>query len=151
MKNSVLIGALGVSIVLGGTAQSLAAPEGYGPRHSFETLDADKDGQVTQAEFDAHRAERFAKADTNSDGLLSRDEILAKGQQRAERFADRMFKRLDENRDGAISLAEMSEGRGNRFFDRADSDGDGAVSEAEFDKMKARMIERHTSRQKDQE
>jgi len=151
MKNSVLIGTLAVSIVLGGAVQGLAASGGHGPRHSFETLDTNKDGQVSKAEFDAHRAERFARADTNSDGLLSRDEILARGQGRAERFADQMFQRLDENRDGAISLAEMSEGRGNKFFDRADSDGSGSVSKAEFDTMKERMAERHKSRQKGQE
>lgn len=147
MKNSVLIGALAASIVLGGAMQGLAAPDSQGPRHSFETLDTNDDGQITQAEFDAHRAERFAKADTNSDGVLSRDELLARGQQRSERFADRMFQRLDENRDGAISLAEMSKGRGNGFFDRADSDGSGAVSKAEFDTMKQRMADRHKSRQ----
>ena len=148
MNNVVLIGTLAVSIVVGGAAQGFAASEPHGPKHSFEALDADGDGEVSRAEFDSHRADRFAKADTNGDGLLSRDEVVARGQDRAERFADRMFQRLDENRDGAISLAEMSEGRGNRFFDRADSDGNGAVSKPEFEQMKKRFAEHRKSRER---
>lgn len=150
MKNLVMMSALALSIVVGGTVEVLAASERGGARHSFEELDANSDGQVSQAEFAAHRAERFETADANGDGQLSRDEILARGkardEARAERRADKMLERLDANKDGALTLAELNDGRGGKLFDRADSDGNGAVSKAEFDQMKEHHKERKKSK-----
>lgn len=39
-------------------------------------MDADKDGVVTRAEMDAMGARRFATADTNHDGWLSKGEVI---------------------------------------------------------------------------
>lgn len=45
----------------------------------FDALDANKDGNIAQAEADAHPtvAQNFTTADTNSDGALSREEFAA--------------------------------------------------------------------------
>ncbi len=79
----------------------------------------------------------FRKADTNDDGVISKDEALAVRQ--------RLFSRLDRNGDGAIdrdeiegardaimARAEAAEARlGNRMR-RLDTNGDGKVSAGEF-------------------
>lgn len=41
-------------------------------------------------------------ADANKDGVISKDEFMAKHQQRAER----MFSKLDANKDGKVDQAE---------------------------------------------
>lgn len=63
-----------------------------GDRHTkmIERLDTDKDGKISKAEFDAHKAEREGK--------------------RAERKA-KMFKKLDTNGDGVISEEEFNAGK----------------------------------------
>jgi len=45
----------------------------------FDTLDANKDGNLAQAEADAHPtvAQHFKEADANGDGALSREEFAA--------------------------------------------------------------------------
>ncbi|MBZ9672594.1 EF-hand domain-containing protein [Mesorhizobium sp. ES1-3] len=77
------------------------------------------------------------RLDTNSDGAISKDEILA--------ARERIFKRLDRNGDGIIDekevetarqavedRAEAAEARlGNRLR-RMDRNGDGKVTEDEF-------------------
>lgn len=64
------------------------------------------------------------RADTNGDGMISKDEAMA---QSAERFAA-----LDTNQDGVLTPDEMT-GPGARMLARADSDGDGKVTRAEYD------------------
>ncbi|MEG3180704.1 EF-hand domain-containing protein [Sphingomonas sp. LT1P40] len=44
--------------------------------------DADKDGVITRAEFDAQSAQRFAKLDANADGRLTAEELRAGRPQR---------------------------------------------------------------------
>ena len=41
----------------------------------FARLDANKDGAITKAEFDASAKARFQAADANKDGMLSGDEL----------------------------------------------------------------------------
>lgn len=144
MKNATLMTVLGLAILVGGTAGSWAASDrGAGPRHSFEDLDANGDGQLTQAELDGHMQARFAQADTNGDGRLSKDELQARGSSRASKRADKMIERLDANGDGGLSLEEMRQGRGGAMFERADADGDGAISKAEFDEARANAKGHH--------
>ena len=121
------------------------AQQGEGRRVSFDTLDADGDGLVTQAELAAFGAVRvdqwFAATDADGDGRLTVDEMLtAQSQRRAEtegRRAERAVERLDADGDGAVSRSEVEASRrggdrGGRAFDRLDRDGDGAVSRPEW-------------------
>jgi Ca2+-binding EF-hand superfamily protein len=153
MKTSVLTPALAVAVLLGGTVLALAesgpGKMGHGMRmqHSFEELDADADGRITQEEMTAHMQAQFEGADADGDGALSRDELVTRMTERqAERiaaYANHMIERHDSDGDGKLSPDEMKADRGGRMFKRADADGDGAITKAEFDEMREEMQNRH--------
>lgn len=106
----------------------------------FQELDANNDGAVSAEEF-ANRQDRFARADVDGNGILTAEEIIAGGQERAERRAARMIERLDSDGDGALSRAEIEDRRSpERMFARLDTNDDGVVSEEEF--AEARMDRR---------
>lgn len=144
MKNLMIMSALGMSIALGGAVQGMAASgEGKGPRHSFEDLDANGDGQLTREEMQAHMKARFDAADTDGDGVMSLEEMQARGQKRAAKRAGKMIERLDSDGDGGVSFEEAQARRGGKMFDRADANDDGAISKAEFDAAREKMREMH--------
>lgn len=128
-----------LAIILGAGIASVAVANQGGEQHrpSFEALDADKDGKLTQAELDAHKAQEFTKADTNGDGKLSSDEMLARATaKRAEHMSKRvakMIERVDTDGDGMLSAAELQDmPRGKGMFKRMDADGDGVITGEEF-------------------
>lgn len=109
-------------------------------RPSFTELDTNSDGVLSQEELQAPMQERFAAADTNGDGALSAEELAEAAQTRR---AERMVQRLDQNDDGLIQAEEMMAGRGDRSpMERIDVDGNGEISEEEF----ADAQERHGDR-----
>jgi EF hand len=90
---------------------------------------------------------RFARADTDRNGVLSRAEVDRGLPGLAPRFND-----IDRNRDGNLSPDEVRtwsasrkaddrkrEGAFAEHFRRADSDGDGALTRAEADKALPRL------------
>lgn len=115
-----------VTVLLAGTAIALGlgaaalAQTGPGAKSSgerfrtqfFERLDADKDGKITKAEYEASRAAEFKTADKNGDGFIDKDEFAAYGDQRRTEFVERMFARLDKNGDGKLTADELAAGRG---------------------------------------
>ncbi|GAB5437623.1 EF-hand domain-containing protein [Falsiruegeria mediterranea] len=118
-----------------------------GSHATFQELDADGNGEITQAEMEAHRTARFAKADTDGDGKLSLEEATAKGQERAAKRAEKMFERHDANKDGFLDAEELPKPRrAGKFFDRMDKDGSGGISEAEFAEARERMKEHRKKR-----
>ena len=116
-----------------------ATAKGGGERVSFEQLDANGDGALTQEEMAAHGAKRFADADTDGDGFLSAEELAevakARAGKRAEKRSAKMLKHLDANDDGKLSADEMkpSEERMAKRFERADKNDDGQLSQEEFE------------------
>lgn len=120
---------------------------GGGAGFDFAAVDADKNGQITQAELDAFQAARAAEVDTDKDGFISAEEMTA---QMSARMQDRLGKMArhaiveqDEDGDGKVSLAEMDAGRGlDKLMTRADANGDGGLSQEEVDGMQVRMQER---------
>lgn len=103
---------------------------------TFESLDIDGNGAITTAEIAEKAMEKFNAGDTDADGFLSADEMLAAGQARMARRIDNLFERRDENGDGLLSPEEMRPQNAGERFMRADTDGNDEVSEAEFDAAK---------------
>ena len=142
------------ALALAAPALGFAQDAPMAPGAMFDTLDADKDGNVTQAEADAAQAARFAKADTNSDGKLDQTELLAQAEaMQAEHMAAMMERMktelpkriahmmidLDANSDGFITIDEMGDKGMGRMFDHLDTNSDGSISQAEADTMRQQM------------
>ncbi len=68
---------------------------------------AEEGGPDRQGERDQKRQEHYMKADTNKDGFLTKDEMLAQHKKRL----DEMFEKSDLNKDGKLSKDEMQKGR----------------------------------------
>ncbi|MEL6508840.1 MAG: EF-hand domain-containing protein [Pseudomonadota bacterium] len=136
LKLSILTGAiiLGASLAAAPMAIAEGGPGARGI--SFEELDADGDGTVTEAELDAHRAARFAAMDSDGNGSLNAAELAAVAEQRKADRVARMIERIDTNDDGELSaeeLAAMRDKRRGGGFERMDADRDGSISQAEFE------------------
>lgn len=127
----------------------------------FAMLDADHDGAVTRAEFDAarasmwqrmqeHRARAFDRLDANKDGVLSRDEFdtpappppggpggPGMGGGPPPAGAPGMKARMMGRRMGAMAMM-----MGPQWFDRADADHDGRLTLAEARTAALAMFDR---------
>lgn len=122
-------------------AQARKAGEGRGGlRPAFSDLDVNGDGQITKADIEARQAARFAAIDTDGNGTLSAQELItaarAKSESRIKTRTEKMLGRRDANGDGVLSAEEIAPKAMPRLFKRLDTDGDGAVSLAEFDAAK---------------
>lgn len=140
MKNAKFIPAIVLSAVaITGTSVLAAGPKDREPV-SFEELDANGDGQVTQEEMQAQRSQRFTNADTDRDGQLSVEEVQAARQQRTNDRVAKMFEKHDANNDGYLSEDELpKQRRADKMFDRIDADNSGGISEQEFADAKDKM------------
>lgn len=132
----------------------MAAPAFAAPheRNAFiHDYDANHDGEVTQAEFDAGRTARFKATDANGDGWLSDAEYLAEFEPRLDarlarstksaedKLSDRQrevrqthvrFGVLDKDKDGKMTKAEY-DASGARAFAQQDKDKNGKISDAD--------------------
>jgi hypothetical protein len=128
----------------------------------FATLDANRDGFLSDAERsavrDARIEKRFAQLDTDRNGSVTLAEMKAQGDRRGEASAERSGRRghhgkhpgmraggrghggmhLDANKDGRISKAEFQAPALERF-DRMDADRNGVVTTAEHQAARAAM------------
>lgn len=135
----------------------------------FGRIDANHDGVITLAEFDAYRAARlaewqagrgerrdraFAAMDSDRNGQVSKAEfdsfatsdrakalrhLAGLGIARA-RMGNRWFDRADGNHDGKVTLDE-AQTSAMAIFDRVDADHDGMVSPEERRMSWAKMRE----------
>ena len=142
--------ALAASLIALAAAPAFAGADhgGHGKHGGwFKALDTDGDGKISQAEFDAAKADRFAKADADGDGKVTADEMKQaferKHEERMKKHEARMeehFKALDTDGDGAVSEAEM-QAHHVQMFSKLDADGDGFVSEEELKAHKKSHME----------
>jgi hypothetical protein len=89
--------------------------------------DANKDGIVDRAEWNAGQQARFQELDKNGDGKISAQEFSPGGTTDKREAA---FRRLDADRDGAVTQTEFM-AQADRNFARCDSDKDGKITTAE--------------------
>ncbi|MBA8882946.1 EF-hand domain-containing protein [Dokdonella fugitiva] len=106
-------------------AGSHAARRAEFEQRFLDQVDADHDGMVSRAEYQAWVDRRFAKLDANGDGRVDADEIAASPQatRRAHRRAERLIKHFDTDGSGSISKADY-EARQMARFDRLSGGSD---------------------------
>jgi EF hand len=136
--NKLLIATVAFAAMSGAAAAQ--APGGdHGPGAMFAAADANHDGNITRAEFDAARGGHFTQMDANHDGSLSADERPQHGPPpgAAPGGGDHAAHgpRGDTNGDGVISRAEF-DAQGADMFARLDADHNGAISQAEIQAMR---------------
>jgi len=89
---------------------AMAGPQGrFNPENLLEQLDADKNGEITEAEA-GNNWRVLRRFDENQDGKVTKAEIAKVREQREKEAAARRaeeFGRLDKNGDGALSFAEL--------------------------------------------
>lgn len=138
----ILLAAAGFAALAGAAGLALAQDNGGRERgaHGIFQSDANSDGVLTRAEFDAGRAAAFARLDADNNGQLTREEMRAeRGDRRGgERRGGRGHRgggmhsltSADANNDGNITREEFL-ARPTEMFDRLDANDDGVISTAE--------------------
>lgn len=149
-----------------GANQSARGPGPRGPGALFDEMDKNKDNRVTWDEAWTYVQGRFSAADADRDGGLTRQEADAlrpTGGRRREgaaqpsadqaarraRFGDVLFRGMDANRDGRVTLDELRpvvEARFRGF----DANGDNAVERAELPQRREGPRQRGDGGQKGQ-
>jgi HipA-like protein len=96
--------------------------------------DSNNDGMVTRDEFLTRRAQAFPDLDGDGSGSLTANEFEAAVAGRAQRFSAKAFGMVDINGDGVISRSEWEQNPP-RAFDRLDRNEDGALSQEELSRL----------------
>jgi len=91
-------------------------------------VDANGDGNISQAEHDAVRAAHLAELDRDNDGYVTYDEQKAAMEARARAG---FTKRHDKDGDGRVSIDELGD-RGEGMFKRMDANADGMITQEEM-------------------
>lgn len=126
-----------------GKAREKASKEAENPYlERFKQLDRDGNGFVTIEEWPLDRPS-FERVDRNQDGRLSQAELLTPNTLRRDRV-DVQFDELDTNRDGYLSQSERQ--RAGAGLERLDRNRDGALSRSEFQKIENVWSPRTTGR-----
>lgn len=133
MKMSVISGLL----VGGLLCSSLSLADAGGTSKFMRFFDTNKDGVVTQDEFEAAMKTRFNRMDSDHNGSVSREEFQNYLQQRRLEHKQAWLKQMDSNGDGQVSkdeyLAYQTQMAVTRFA-RLDINHDGILSADELDR-----------------
>lgn len=139
-RKTVLIVA-GALVTLGAVA-AISAPwerghrgwgwgDGPGGKHRWHR-------SVTQEQFDTNTRARFARFDSNGDGMIDASEVEARQAQRGarharkhERRAERLLRRFDADRDGKATRDEFMQSV-DKHFAEFDLDSDGRITDEDL-------------------
>lgn len=148
-KLKLAAGFIGLATLASTIAPAMAEREYDGKRHSmrdreshraaiaerFNKADADSDGSITFEEFAEAMQGPLGAADADSDGTITVEEAVVAIQKRQEertrRIAERMINRLDIDNNGSLTVAEVEASR-DRLFARLDRDNDGKIEKGEM-------------------
>jgi Ca2+-binding EF-hand superfamily protein len=97
----------------------------------FDRIDADRDGDISRAEYRDFQIARWPRIDRNGDGFLTLDDFPRFAAGRARTLLAEIAY-LDTNGDGRISRDEFVNGPA-PLFRRADLNGDNLLSRAELE------------------
>ena len=145
MKTIMLSSAVVLSLTMG-----TAIAEPNMANRLLEQFDVNQDGSISGEEVQSVLDQKFTTADTNTDGLLTQEEItVAREVEHQERAASR-FAELDTDGNGSLSLEEFQAGKppaehGDRsegMLSQLDLDGDGMLSSIE---MNSPLVDRFTN------
>jgi Ca2+-binding EF-hand superfamily protein len=118
----------------------------HGPAARFTELDTNKDAKITLAELTASRASWLARVDTNKDGVASTGELEAGFEAQRKERLEKMFAAQDDNRDGRLARTESH--MPSAWFERADQNHDGALTLAELTEARKNMGPGHERERK---
>ena len=93
----------------------------------LESIDADGDGKLTQAEIDRARNDRHAAHDADGDGNLALEEFAGLWHETTRPLTVRAFQMLDADGDAVVTRAEYDRPLAG-IVERFDRNGDGALS-----------------------
>ena len=93
----------------------------------FDSVDADGNGMLSQAEIDQVRNDRHAAHDADRDGNLGLEEFAGLWHETTRPFTVRVFQMLDTDGDAVITRAEYDRPLAG-IVARLDRDGDGGLS-----------------------
>ena len=136
--------AIAVAAALGGTALAGASYAGHrgggdgmgfldkgqlavSAMEMFDSIDADGDGTLTQAEIDKARNDRHAVHDADGDGNLSLEEFAGLWHETTRPLTVRVFQMLDTDGDAVVTRAEYDRPLAG-IVEWLDRDGDGGLS-----------------------
>ncbi|HHT9128184.1 MAG TPA: hypothetical protein ACFYEE_05405, partial [Candidatus Wujingus californicus] len=79
----------------------------------FQKLDANNDSSVTKDEAKGKKMQKMGliNADTSNDGKLSKDEVVAFLEKKAEERAGKKFLQVDKNADGFVTPEEAKQAK----------------------------------------
>lgn len=107
----------------------------------FNKADKNSDGSLTKEEMGAMRMQRLGAADTDKDGAISPAELTehraAMMRANQDRNFSRFTERFDADKDGKVTLAEV-QSYDPPFFKTADANGDGKLTQEEMEAAKAK-------------
>jgi Ca2+-binding EF-hand superfamily protein len=127
-------------------ARAVIHPRQPDPRKALDAADTNGDGVITRDEFLAAQERVFARLDRNGDGYVDQSDKSGRlaGRGKAQERLTELVAQLDKDGDGRLSKAEFLGAMG-ALFDRADADHDGALSKQEAATAKQKIAQRQGS------
>lgn len=122
------------SVMIAKSGGDQPQPAAAAAQTSFGTMDANKDGALSSAEFRAGMEAIFKGIDANADGAITREEAVARYADKGGKYYDL----LDTTKKGSVTAAAFTEST-EKVFSAIDTNADGSVSAAERDAAKAKM------------